>query len=67
MAEEGTDCTSCADCKPGLVCVGMGRRGHGAVCRPVCKLSENDCAAGRTCSQLRNPDFTVWGACLPAA
>jgi hypothetical protein len=65
MAEEGTNCNELADCKPGLVCVGMGAAGTAAVCRPVCKLADNDCAVGRTCMPLRNPDFTVWGACLP--
>jgi hypothetical protein len=66
LAEEGTNCNALADCKPGLICVGMGATGTAAVCRPVCKLSENDCAAGRTCMPLRNPDFTVWGACIPS-
>jgi hypothetical protein len=65
-AEDGSPCTQLADCRPGLVCVGTGAGGTATVCRPVCKLADNDCAAGRTCSQLRNPDFTVWGACLPA-
>jgi hypothetical protein len=65
LAEEGTNCNEPADCKPGLVCVGMGAAGTAAVCRPICKLADNDCAVGRTCTLLRNPDFTVWGACLP--
>jgi hypothetical protein len=66
MADEGTNCNDLADCKPGLICVGTGAGGTAPVCRPVCKLSDGDCAAGRTCMPLRNPDFSVWGACLPA-
>lgn len=64
-AEEGAACTGVADCRPGLICVGASAGSTARVCRPVCKLSDGDCPAGRTCAPLRNPDFTVWGACIP--
>jgi hypothetical protein len=36
------------------------------VCRPICRLdTTGECAAGRSCKKLMNPDYKIWGACLP--
>lgn len=64
--DDGMECTSFADCKPGLVCVGMG--GPRPVCRPLCKRSDNDCAGGRICTEIQDPEmnttYATWGACI---
>ena len=67
QAGDGMDCTSFAECQPGLVCVGMG--GPKPVCRPICKRSDNDCAAGRTCTEIQDDNqvsYVTWGACVPS-
>jgi hypothetical protein len=65
--DDGSECASFAECKPGLVCVGMG--GPRPICRPICKRSDNDCATGRVCTEIRDPDlntsYVTWGACVP--
>jgi hypothetical protein len=65
--EDGMECTSFAECKPGLVCVGMG--GPKPICRPICKRSDNDCPTGRLCSVIQDPEmntsYATWGACVP--
>ena len=67
MASDGMECTNFGDCAPGLVCVGMG--GPRPICRPICKRSEPDCATGRTCNEITDPDtgtaYATWGACVP--
>lgn len=60
---EGQECEFTTECQPGLMCVGAGS--PKPVCRPICKRSENDCAADRMCAELLNPKFEIWGACIP--
>jgi hypothetical protein len=66
--DDGMECTSFAECKPGLVCVGMG--GPKPICRPLCKRSDNDCPTGRVCTVIQDPEmntsYLTWGACVPA-
>ena len=60
---DGSGCVDAEDCAPGLICVVTDA--EPAVCRPICKLADNDCAAGRTCTRLVTPAYETWGACLP--
>lgn len=62
---DGVACQTTANCMPGLMCVMMGT--PQPVCRPICKLSEGDCAAGRLCTELVEPRYLVWGACVPSS
>jgi hypothetical protein len=60
---DGASCEDARNCQPGLLCVGPS---GGRVCRPICKLDQaNDCAGGRACARLVDPDYKTWGACLP--
>lgn len=59
---DGMACGDARDCAPGLLCVSQA---GGRVCRPICRLDAPDCAAGRTCTKLQDPDYKIWGACLP--
>ena len=62
----GVDGTPCADsdsCQPGLFCVV--RVGIDKACRPLCRLDAPSCEGGRSCTQLYNPDYLTYGACLP--
>jgi hypothetical protein len=60
---DGDPCLNTAGCKPGLMCVAMGT--PQPVCRPICKLTEGDCQAGRRCTELVEPRYVTWGACVP--
>jgi hypothetical protein len=62
VGDDGAVCQDARDCAPGLLCVAMS---GGRVCRPICRLADKDCPAGRTCTKLVEPDYSTWGACLP--
>ena len=56
---EGDPCARGVECQPGLICDLSTSK-----CQKVCKRSENntDCAAGQTCTMLR--DDQIYGVCL---
>lgn len=60
---DGVACEFTTDCLPGFMCVMTGTATP--VCRPICKRSAPDCAAGRTCVELSDPRYMVWSACVP--
>lgn len=62
-ATDGQPCEDTSKCAPGLICVQMGT--PTPLCRPICKLSDHDCEAGRTCTELLSPKYVTWGACVP--
>lgn len=60
---DGAPCTDSSSCLPGLACITMGGVSS---CRPLCRLNApGTCAQGRTCERLTNPDYNVFGACVP--
>jgi hypothetical protein len=61
--DDGATCELTTNCKPGLMCVKTGDAAP--VCRPICKRSAPDCAAGRICAELSDPRYMVWSACIP--
>jgi hypothetical protein len=63
IGDDGAACDLTTNCKPGLMCVQTGAAK--SVCRPICKRSAPDCAAGRVCAELSDPRYTVWSACIP--
>jgi hypothetical protein len=63
MGGDGDVCVNTAGCRPGFMCVAMGT--PQPVCRPICKLTEGDCVAGRRCTELVEPRYLTWGACVP--
>ncbi len=58
---DAAECADTEDCQPGFVCVRMGAR---RACRALCKLAAPSCTSG-TCTKLVDPDFKVYGGCLP--
>jgi hypothetical protein len=55
-------CASSEECAPGLLCVNMA---GAKTCRPLCRLDmPNVCGEGRKCTQLVDPAYTTYGACL---
>jgi hypothetical protein len=64
VKKDGEGCETTASCLPGLICIGMGGP---TVCRPLCKLADKVCPAGTTCTELLNPKYSTYGACLPPA
>jgi hypothetical protein len=63
IGDDGAECDLTTNCKPGLMCVQTGAAK--SVCRPICKRSAPDCAAGRVCAELSDPRYMVWSACIP--
>ncbi len=60
---DGADCVDFGSCQPGLLCVTMSGT---PVCRPICRLdAPTTCQAGRTCQMLTNPNYNIFGACVP--
>jgi hypothetical protein len=59
---DGQPCETTASCAPGFLCVAMGS--PTLVCRPICKLADKICPAGKTCTELVEPKYQVYGACL---
>lgn len=59
---DGATCVDSGGCQPGLLCVTMS---GSPVCRPICRLDAPTCEAGRTCQMLTNPNYNVFGACVP--
>lgn len=57
----GVSCAADENCQPGLMCVD---RSGAKSCQAICRLDVSSCAAGKTCTQLTNPDYQVYGACL---
>lgn len=63
----GMDGAACNDdnaCAPGFICVRAQMDGVRA-CRAVCRLDMPTCPAGRTCAKLTDPEYLIYGACLP--
>jgi hypothetical protein len=60
---DGEACTDTASCKPGFMCVNTGGSA-GLVCRPMCKLADKVCPAGKTCTEVVSPKYVTYGACL---
>jgi len=58
----GDGCVDSRNCAPGNICVTSGSE---SVCRPLCRLAQPTCAASTTCTQLTNPTYREFGACLP--
>ena len=61
VGEVGTVCKTDEDCQPGLMCVNRG--GAAGACQTICQLGTT-CPSGTTCTQLTNPVYRVFGACL---
>jgi hypothetical protein len=62
QGENGAVCKDARDCKRGFLCVASM---NAKQCRPVCRLDDGLCPSGGTCTKLMDPDYKVWGACLP--
>jgi hypothetical protein len=58
----GDPCTTDENCQPGLMCVNRG--GATGNCQTICQLATPTCPTGTTCTQLTNPVYKVFGACL---
>lgn len=59
---DGAACSDGGDCLPGHLCV----VGAGAgTCRALCTLAAPRCAPGSACTELVNPAYRIYGACLP--
>jgi hypothetical protein len=62
MRGDGAPCKDAHECAPGLMCVGTE-----GMCRPICRLTGQDCAADRVCTKLiiNAKEYMTWGACVP--
>jgi hypothetical protein len=59
---DGVACATSQECKAGFLCVSMG---GAKSCRPVCRLDAPTTCATGTCTKLVDPDYKIFGACLP--
>jgi hypothetical protein len=59
---DGTPCDNSDTCRAGFFCITTAGT---KTCRPLCRLDSPQCDPGLTCTKLVDPDFTIYGACLP--